>query len=328
MRACPGSLARSSAVCPAAAAARAIPLRRTPILAVAGACLLGLGLLIAPGSTPARAQVAPPATAPAAATAPAPANPVVAKVDGHAIRLGDVEQAAAALPPNLRSLPPKTLLPMLLERMIDARALVAQARREGMEHDPAVQKQMAAATDQVLENAILSKEVKPLITPSALKAAYQKDIAGKPGPEEVHAEHILVPTKAEAEKIIAKLNKGADFATLAKQYSKDPGAKNGGDLGFFKKDEMVPAFADAAFALKPGTYTKTPVHSQFGWHVIKVLARRQAPAPTFAEAEDGLRQKILKAGVEKAVAKARAGVKVELFNLDGTPAATAAPATK
>ena len=319
MRACPGSLARSSAVCPAAAAARAIPLRRTPILAVAGACLLGLGLLIAPGSTPARAQVAPPATAPA--TAAAPANPVVAKVDGHAIRLSDVEQAAAALPP-------KTLLPMLLERMIDARALVAQARREGMEHDPAVQKQMAAATDQVLENAILSKEVKPLITPSALKAAYQKDIAGKPGPEEVHAEHILVPTKAEAEKIIAKLNKGADFATLAKQYSKDPGAKNGGDLGFFKKDEMVPAFADAAFALKPGTYTKTPVHSQFGWHVIKVLARRQAPAPTFAEAEDGLRQKILKAGVEKAVAKARAGVKVELFNLDGTPAATAAPATK
>ena len=325
MRARPGSLARSSAVRPTAAALLSGATAR--FLPIAGAGLLGLGLLIALGGPPAHAQAAPPA-APAPAAAAAPANPVVAKVDGYAIHLGDVEQAAAALPPNLRGLPPKTLYPMLLERMIDARALVAQARREGLEHSPAVQKQIAASTDQVLENRILSQEEKPHITPAALKAAYQKDIAGKPGPEEVHAEHILVPTKAEAEKIIAKLNKGADFATLAKKYSKDPGAKNGGDLGFFKKDEMVPAFADAAFALKPGTYTKTPVHSQFGWHVIKVLARRRAPAPTFAEAEDGLRQKILKAAVEKAVAKARAGVKVQLFNVDGTPVSAAAPATK
>jgi len=319
MRACPGSLARSSAICPAAAAARAIPLSRTRLLTVAGTGLLSLALLIGQGRAPAHAQAAPPAAA-------VPANPVVATVDGHPIHLADVEQAAAALPPNLRGLPPKTLYPMLLERMVDARALVAQARREGMENTPAVQKEIAAATDQVLENAILTKEVKPQISDAALQAAYQKDIAGKPGPEEVHAEHILVPTKKEAEEIIAKLNKGADFATLAKQYSKDPGAKNGGDLGFFKKDEMVPAFADAAFALKPGTYTKTPVHSQFGWHVIKVLARRQAPAPTFAQAEDGLRQKILKAAVEKAVAKARAGVKIQLFDLDGTPATATAPA--
>jgi len=252
---------------------------------------------------------------------PDAANPVLATVDGHPIRLQDVAQAAAGLPPNLRGLPPQTLYPMLLTRMIDARALVIEARRQKLEQTPAVQKQIAAVTDQVLENALLTKEVAPQITDAALKARFDKTMAGKPGAEEVHARHILVPTKEEADKIIAQLNKGANFAALAKKYSKDPGAADGGDLGFFKKDEMVPAFADAAFALKPGEYTKTPVHTQFGWHVIQVLARRREPAPTFDQAKQALRQQVLKSAVEKAVAQARAGVKVQMF----TP--TAAPTT-
>ena len=267
----------------------------------------------------------------AGAAEPAAANPVLATVDGHPIHLSEVQQAAANLPPNLRAMPPQTLYPMLLTRMIDARALVIAARREKLDQTPAVKQQIAAVTDQVLENALLSKEVGPQITEAALHARFEKTMAGKPGAEEVHARHILVPTKAEAEKIIAQLNKGADFATLAKKYSKDPGAADGGDLGFFKKDEMVPAFADAAFALKPGQYTKTPVHTQFGWHVIEVLARRQAPPPTFDQAKQALREQVLKAAVEKAVAQARAGVKVQMFHVDVAPAApadTGSPAAK
>ena len=98
-----------------------------------------------------------------------------------------------------------------------------------------------------------------------------RTIANKPGEEEVHARHILVDSEDQAKKIIDQLNKhGADFATLAKAKSKDPAAQNGGDLGFFKKADMVPEFADAAFALKPGEVTQTPVKTQFGWHVIKV----------------------------------------------------------
>ena len=92
--------------------------------------------------------------------------------------------------------------------------------------------------------------------------------------EEVHARHILVKTEAEAKSIIDQLNKGADFAALAKKYSTDPAAASGGDLGYFSRDDMVPAFSAAAFALKPGQYTKTPVKTQFGWHVIKVVDRR------------------------------------------------------
>ena len=92
------------------------------------------------------------------------------------------------------------------------------------------------------------------------------------------------------------------------------------DLGFFKKDEMVPEFADAAFALQPGQVSETPVHSQFGWHVILLVERRRADPPNFDKARDELRQKMIQEGVQKAVAKARAAVVVEKFNMDGSPA--------
>ena len=261
------------------------------------------------------------ALAQAAAPAPQPAaDPVVATVDGQPIHLSDLKAAAANLPAAAHSMPPQTLYPMLLDQVIDGHALVVEAQKAGLDKDPAVQRQMQEAKDRALETAMLHKVVAPEISDAAVKARYEKDIANKPGVEEVHARHILVPDEATAKKIIADLDKGGDFAALSKQYSKDPGAaKQGGDLGFFKKDEMVPAFADAAFALKDGQITQTPVHTQFGWHVIQVLARRQAPPPTFEQAKDELRQKMIQQAVQEAVAQARAGVKVERFNLDGSP---------
>ena len=274
------------------------------------------------------AIAAPAAFAQPAPAAPANSNPVVASVNGLPIHMSDIQADAQNLPPQAQQMSPQQLLPLLVNQEVDRKALLIEAQKENLASDPAVAARMKAAADVQLENAYVQKAVAAQVTDTAVQAEYNRDYAGKPGPEQVDARQILVSSQAQAEDIIKQLNKGADFAKLAEKDSIDPGAKNGGELGWFSKDEMVPAFADAAFALKPGTYTKTPVHSQFGWHVIKVLARRQAPAPTFAEAEDGLRQKILKAAVEKAVAKARAGVKVQLFNLDGTPAPTAAPATK
>ncbi len=259
-----------------------------------------------------------PAPAPAAPAA-VPADPVVAKVNGDPIYLSDVRASAQSLPQNLRALPPETVYPRLIDSMISERVLADAARKAGIDKDPAVQRQVAAATDQVLDNALLTKVVMPTVTDQALHARYQAEIAGKPGQVEVHAKHILVDSEDQAKDIIAQLNKGADFATLAKKYSKDPGAADGGDLGFFKKDEMVPAFADAAFALKPGQFTQTPVHTQFGWHVILVIERRQAPAPTFEQAADQLRQQMLQEGVRKEIAQARAAANVETFNMDGSP---------
>ncbi len=184
-----------------------------------------------------------------------------------------------------------------------------------------MQRQVAAAQEQALETALLHKEIGPLVSDAALRARYDADIAGKPGAEEVHARHILVPDEATAKKIIDDLNKGADFAALSKQYSKDPGAaQQGGDLGFFKKDEMVPEFADAAFALQPGQTDQTPVRTQFGWHVIQVIERRTDKPPSYEQASQELRQKMIQEAVQKAVTQARSEVKVEKFNLDGSPA--------
>ena len=252
------------------------------------------------------------------------ADPVVATVDGEPIRLADVREAMAGLPREAQSMPPQTIFPFVLDQLIESRILVREARKTGLDKDPAVQRQVAAAGDRVLQTAILHREIDPLITDTALRARYDRDIAGKTGEEEVHARHILVPDEATAKKITTDLKKGGDFAALSKQFSKDPGASaQDGDLGFFKKGDMVPEFATAAFTLKDNEITAAPVQTQFGWHVIQVTERRHAPPPDFETARDDLRQKIVQETVQTAVAKARAGVAVEKFNMDGSkPKAT------
>ena len=295
-----------------------------------------------PGSatTPSAASKGAPPPAAAAHPAPdasaaAPADPVVAKVGGTEIHLSDLSEAAQSLPDEMRSMPPQVLYPMLLDQMVDRQALVIQADKEKLQDQPQVQRALDRARDQVLQNAILTREIGPTVTDTALHAKYDAEYANKPGEEEVHARHILVPTEEEAKKVIAELDKGADFAALAKQDSKDPGAQNGGDLGFFKKGDMVPEFATAAFALQPGKYTETPVKTQFGYHIIKVEERKVSPPPTFDEVKAELRQQIIQAGVRQALNKARVGLAIQKFNVDGspmsdapsTPEATSTPTT-
>ena len=153
-----------------------------------------------------------------------------------------------------------------------------------------------------------------------MKAQYDKQYAGKQGPKEVHARHILVPTEAQAKDIIAKLKGGADFATLAKQQSKDTGSQaSGGDLGWFKEGDMVPAFSNAAFALKPGEVSPTPVHTEFGWHVIQTLGDRRTPPPTLDSVKQQIEHSLISKGVAQAITKAKADVKIETFNADGSP---------
>ena len=281
--------------------------------------LASLPLTPASWGGPAWAQTAPPAAPiPVAAPSPAP-GPVVATVGGEAVHLAEVREAMAGLPPQAQTMPPQTLFPYVLDQLIDSRILVQAARKAGLDKDPAVQRQIAAAADRVLQAAILHRDVDPAVTDAALKARYEHEIAGKPGEMEVHARHILVPDEATAKKVTEELKKGGDFAALSGKYSKDPGASaQGGDLGFFKKGDMVPDFAAAAFALKDGDVTQAPVQTQFGWHVIQVIEHRQAPAPSFEDSRDELRQKVVSEIVQAAIAKAKASVAVEKFNMDGT----------
>jgi peptidyl-prolyl cis-trans isomerase C len=248
------------------------------------------------------------------------ADPVLAKVGGQDIHLSDLKSAAETLPPQARTLPPQQLYPMLLEQMIDAQALLIEAQKTGLDKDPDVQRTMRLSQERALESAMLNKVVRPQVTDEAVKARYDQDYAGKPGETEVHARHILVQDEATAKKVIAELKKGGDFAALSKQYSKDPGAaQQGGDLGYFKKTDMVPEFADAAFALKDKDVTPVPVKTQFGWHVIQTLDHRSTQPPSFDQQKEELRQQMVQAAVQKEVAQARGAVTVETFNMDGSP---------
>ena len=127
---------------------------------------------------------------------------------------------------------------------------------------------------------------------------------------EVHARHILVETEDEAKAIKAELEKGADFAELAKKKSKDPGASDGGDLGFFTKEQMVPEFSTVAFALEPGKISD-PVKSQFGWHVIKVEEKRARKAPDFDQVKSQIETYVTRKAQADYVAKLREAAKVE-----------------
>ncbi len=266
-------------------------------------------------------------TAPAAAPAATKnADPVVAIVGNYKVHMSDLQAELANLPPQMQQLSPGQLYPVLLNQEIDRKAVLAAALKAGLEKNPDVAQEMQDAANIKLENAYVRKQVMAQVTDAAVKAAYEKDYASKPGPEQVEARQILVKTEQEAEDIITQLNQGANFATLAQKDSIDPGAKNGGELGWFSKDEMVPAFADAAFALKPGQYTKTPVQTQFGWHVILCEGKRTAPTPALADVEGQIKEKLADQAVQDTLDQVRSQVKIQVFNPDGSPIKQPAPA--
>lgn len=248
-----------------------------------------------------------------------PSDPVVAIVEGHMIYLSDVGRAVPQLPENLRGLPFQTLYPVVLDRLIDHQALVQLALRQHLDNDPVVRREVQDATDRILEGALLSRVVTPQANEDAIQAQYTKQYVGKPATEEVRARHILVRTEQEAKDLIARLNKGADFSSLAKLDSKDPDGKNGGDLGFFRRDQVWPEFSDVAFALQPGQISQTPIHNEFGWHVVKVEERRIVAAPTYSEVHDALRQELLQEAVQREIDQARTELTIHKFNIDGSP---------
>jgi peptidyl-prolyl cis-trans isomerase C len=284
---------------------------------------LALALFAGQGASvgAAQQQQQQPPAAPAAA-----ADPVVATVNGAAIRKSELEAAQQRLPEQYRQVPLPMIYEPLLEQVISGRLLADEARKRQLQDKPEVQAEIARAREDVLRDSLIEQAIETGSTDDKLKAAYEA-AKSQPGfaAEETHAQHILVASEAEAREILAQIEKGADFGELAKSKSTDPSAKqNAGDLGYFARDAMVPEFADAAFTIPPGTIGKDPVQSQFGWHVIKVLDRRTA-VPTFEEKEPELRQQVAREIVNGLVTQVQGGAQVERFNLDGSPR-PAAPA--
>ncbi len=261
------------------------------------------------------------------ATAAIPADPVVARVNGFELRRSDVQEVARNLPPQVRQQSPDKLYAALLDQMV-ATTLVAQAARKAKtQDDPDAKRRLALAQDQVLAQVYIDHLVRKGITEQKLKTRYDKFIKEAPPREEVNARHILLASEAEAKGVIEQVKKGADFAALAKDKSTDPAGKtSGGDLGWFTKDQMVPAFAEAAFKLKKGEVTDAPVHTQFGWHVIKLEDRRIAAQPTFDQIKPQIADEIAREMVAEKMKELKVAAKIEVFNADGSkPGAAPAP---
>lgn len=272
------------------------------------------------------ALAAGPALAQAPAPAPAGQDPVVARVDGAEIRLSELQDEATRLPEELRAMPAPMLMPLLLDQMITQKAITAAARAQGLANDPEVQARLRRAEEEALQQALITRAVAPQMTEEALRARYQREVAGRAAEEEVRARHILVPTEAEARTALTEARRpNADFAEVARRRSTGPGAREGGDLGFFKRSDMIPEFAAAAFAMQPGQISENPVRTQFGWHVIKVEERRAVPPPAFEDAREALRQRAFEEAVTAEVERIRLAARIERFAMDGSPL-PAAPA--
>jgi peptidyl-prolyl cis-trans isomerase C len=286
-------------------------------LALGCACTLRLGASDAVMA--ADPSAASPTPGGSAASMLPPGNPVVARVDGVELHLSDVEAAQQTLPPQAQKLPLEQIYPMLLDRLVDGALVTEAGRKEHLDQDPDVQSRLRRYEDRLIQEAYLNRAIKQAETEDRLKTRYQALLKEKASQEEVHARHILLATEAEAKSVIAQLDKGADFAALAKQHSKDPNAGSGGDLGYFGRDDMVAEFAEAAFSVPVGQYTKTPVETEFGWHVIKVEDRRPSKPPSFEEARDELSQDVAHDIIDAKLQELRGAANIEEFGLDGKP---------
>ena len=276
-------------------------LKHTAVLAVAGAALA------------------------LAATALADSK-VLAKVDGKDITDADVALASSEIGPNLGSIPPEQRNAVLVNYIIDNRLMSAAAEKAGLGSDASMAARLEYYKARALRDLFFDKSVAGAVKEADAKATYDKKVAEIKPVEEVHALHILVEKKEEADDLVAKLKAGGDFAALAKEKSKDTGSgAQGGDLGYFTPDQMVKPFADAAFALKKDEVS-APVKSEFGWHVIKMLDKRTKatkPLPAFEAVKDQILNGLVQQKAQEVISGLHKGAKIEYVDADLKKAAEA-----
>ena len=229
----------------------------------------------------------------AALPAAAADDTVVATINGQPVTEAELATIGEELSSAFQNLPDEKKRAAALSALIEVRLLVADAEAKGIDKKPDVARRIALLRDRALHSAYIEDQVSSKVTDEEVRARYDKEIAAAPPVNEVRASHILVDSKEKAEEIIKQLDGGADFATLAKENSKDGSANEGGDLGYFGPGRMVAEFEKAALALDVGAYTKEPVQTQFGWHVIKVTDRRQQLPPPFEKVKDQIKAAVL-----------------------------------
>ncbi len=247
---------------------------------------------------------------------------VLAKVNGADITDTDLKAAmedlGATLPQELEG---KARDSYVLDYLIDTRLVAKKAEDDKVAATEEFTKRMAFYKDKVLMEILLGKIAKEASTEDNIKKTYDTAAKAQKPEIEIRARHILLPTEEEAKAALARVKAGEDFAKVATELSKDPGSE-GGDLGYFTKERMVPEFSDAAFKMKVGDISQ-PVKSQFGWHVIKVEDSRTKPFPTLDAVKDQVSRYVVQKAQSEMILKLRDGAKIERME---EPAAAPTPA--
>lgn len=277
------------------------------------ASFAGLGMLFALATAPVAQGFAQETQPPAAPTAtPVDPQAVVATINGKPVTEADLKVAEDDLDQQFSQLPPEQRRAAALSATIEIRLLAGEAEAKGLDKDEEFQRRMTFLRERALHSAVVDAEVGKKITDEEVRARYDKEMAAAPAVNEVKARHVLVKTKEEAEAVIKQLDEGAKFEDVAKERSSDGSAAQGGDLGYFGPGQMVPEFEKAAFALDVGAYTKEPVQSQFGFHVIKVEDKRTKQPPAFEQVKDQVRSMLLRDKYFELVKSLRGAAKVEV----------------
>jgi peptidyl-prolyl cis-trans isomerase C len=250
-------------------------------------------------------------------------DPVVAKVDGTEIHQSDLAIAQEDLAASMQQMPPEAQREYLITFMADMMLVAKAAEAKKLADNDDFKRRLSYARTKLLMEQLLQTEAKAAITPEAMKKVYDEAIAQVKKEQEVRARHILVETEEEAKAVLAELKAGKDFAELAKAKSKDPGSSDGGDLGYFTKEQMVPEFAEVAFKLDKGAISD-PVKSQFGWHIIKVEDKRDRQPPEFDKVKEQIEQYLVRKSQAEMITKLRAAAKIDRV---APPAAPPAPPT-
>lgn len=249
---------------------------------------------------------------------------VLAKVNGKAITDTDLKIANEDLGPSIpQQLKGKARDAYLLDYLIDGELVAQKAKADKLDQTPDFPEKLAYYREKLLMQSLLSKVAKEATTDAALHKVYDAAAKASKPETEIHARHILVATKAEAEAALKRIKGGEDFAKVAKEVSKDSAA-DGGDLGWFTKERMVPEFAEAAFKLKVGQISD-PVKTQFGWHIIQVEGKRQTKFPPFDQVKEQVTRYVVQKAQSEMISELRKGAKIERF---GVAAETPAPAQK
>src|SRR5271167_1132175 len=262
----------------------------------------------------------------AALAATARADPkVLAKIDGIPITEDDFNDALVDIGPGLpEKMEGAERQKYVLDYLIDLKLVAKQALADKLDGGADFARRLAYYHDKLAMESLLGNVAKSATTEEAERKAYDEAAKAQPPEPEVHARHILLPTEEEAKAALARIKAGEDFAKIATELSKDP-AGDGGDLGWFTKDRMVPEFADAAFKLEPGQVSD-PVKSQFGWHIIKVEGKRMKTFPPFEQVKDQAARYVAQKAQTAVIASLREKAKIERLDEAAKPADPAAPA--